>query len=101
MLINELSAVAVESIEKAAAEAARAVSLAAVEREAELLQARASALRDVSYYQAEAFRWRTEAETGLQQIVQVKKSGVKNVLLSGIICFIGGLFVGRAMVNSK
>ena len=57
LLINELSVVAVESIEKAAAEAARAVSLAAVEREAELLQARATALRDVSYYQAEAFRW--------------------------------------------
>ena len=89
-----MSAVAVESIEKAAAEAAKAASLAAIEREAELIQARALALREAANYQAEALRWRMEAETNLLQITQVRKSGIKNAFLAGAICVLCGLALG-------
>ena len=94
LLINDLAAVAVESIEKAAAEAAKAASIAALEREAALLQARALALREAANHQAEALRWRIEAEANLQQITQIKKSGIKNTFLAGAICLLCGLAFG-------
>ena len=94
LLINDLSAVAIESIEKAAAEAAKAATLAAVEREAELLHARTIALREAANQQAETLRWRTEAETNLRQIAQVRKSGIKNAFLAGAVCLLCGLALG-------
>ena len=73
LLIDELTIVALEAIEQAAGEAARAAFLASLEREAEALR--------------EAQQWRLEAEA-------IRKAGIKNKFLVGTICFIGGLVVG-------
>ena len=73
MLIDELTIVALEAIEQAAGEAARAAFLASLEREAEALR--------------EAQQWRNEAET-------IRRVGIKNNFIVGAICFIGGLVVG-------
>jgi len=73
LLIDELTEAALEAIELAAGEAARAAFMASLEREA-------AALR-------EAQRWRLEAET-------VRQAGIKNSFLVGAVCFIGGLVVG-------
>jgi 1-deoxy-D-xylulose 5-phosphate reductoisomerase len=80
LLIEDLTAVAVEAIEQAAAEAAKAATLAAVEREAVLL-------RDVQY-------WRFEVDLRQQAIAEAKKAGTKNTVLAAVIGFLGGLIVG-------
>jgi anti-sigma factor RsiW len=72
-LIDEISEAAYEAIEQAAAEAARAAALAAVERES-------AALR-------EAQKWKLEAEN-------LKKSGMKNAIITGMACLFGGLVIG-------
>jgi malonyl CoA-acyl carrier protein transacylase len=72
-LIDELSEAAEEAIEQAAAEAAKAAVLAGLEREAEALR--------------EAQRWKNEAE-------RLKQAQTKNYVLTGVISFLGGLFVG-------
>ena len=69
LLIDELTEAALEAIEQAAGEAARAAVLSMVEREAVMLR--------------ENQRLRLEAEA-LR----------RNKLLIGVISFIGGLFVG-------
>ena len=73
LLIDEISKAAYEAIEQAAAEAARAAALAAIEREATLLR--------------EAQRWRLEAETA-------RRNGIRNTIIAGVIFFVGGLAVG-------
>ena len=73
LLIDEISEAALEAIEQAAGEAARAAVLAMLEREA-------AALR-----QAQLLR--LEAE-------QMRKAGIKNVVITGLVCFVGGLFIG-------
>ena len=78
-LIDELTAAAEEAIERAAAEAAQATALALVEREATALQ--------------EARHWRQEAEA-------LKKAGIKNVLITGLVCFFGGLVAGGMIFGS-
>jgi anti-sigma factor RsiW len=77
LLINEISVAALEAIERAAAEAAKAAALAGVEREA-------AALR-------EAQRWKLEAE-------KAKKANFKNAVITGVICFVGGAIAG-AIIN--
>jgi DNA-binding transcriptional MerR regulator len=79
-LIDEISGAALEAIERASAEAARAAALAALEREALLLQAKALALR-------EAQRWQLEAEAA-------RRNGRKNAVIAGLVCCLGGLAVG-------
>ena len=79
-LIEDLTTAAEEAIERAAAEAAKAAALASLEREA-------AAIREAAQRQAEAVRWREEAETA-------KRNGIKNAVLAGVICFLGGLAVG-------
>jgi len=79
-LINEISEAALEAIEQAAGEAAKAAVLASLEREA-------AALR-------EAQRWRLEAEKRQQVITETKKAGTKNAVIAGLICFLCGLAVG-------
>ena len=74
LLIDELTEAALEAIEQAAGEAARAAVLSMVEREAVMLR--------------ENQRLRLEAET-LR----------RNRLLIGVISFIGGLFVGVIIQN--
>jgi hypothetical protein len=73
LLIDDISIAAKEAIEKAAADAAKAAALEMLEREAAAI--------------LEAQHWRTEAETA-------KKNGIKNGVLVGVICFLGGLAVG-------
>ena len=80
LLIDDISEAAYEAIEQAAAEGARAAALAALEREA-------AALR-------EAQRWRIEAELRQQIIAETKKAGVKNAVITGLACLLGGLAIG-------
>jgi hypothetical protein len=87
LLIDEISEAALEAIEQAAAEGARAAALAMLEREA-------AAYREAAYKQAEALRWRTEAEIRQQALVEIKKAGVKNAIITGAICLLGGLVFG-------
>ena len=82
-LIEEVSQAAFEAIEQAAGEAAKAAVLASLEREA-------AALR-------EAQRWRVEAELRQGIILKTKKAGVKNAVIAGVICLLGGFVVGTAI----
>ena len=84
-LIEDLTQAAEEAIEKAAAEAAKAAALASLEREA-------AAIREAAQQQAEAVRWRGEAETAT-------RNGIKNAVIAGAVCFFGGLAVG-ALITS-
>jgi hypothetical protein len=80
LLIDEISEAALEAIEQAAGEAAKAAVLSMVEREAALLQ--------------ETQRWRLEANTLSQGILQVRQAQRKNVLLAVLISTLGGLALG-------
>ena len=80
LLIDDLTVAAEEAIEKAAAEAAKAAALAGLEREA-------AAMREAAQRQAEAERWRFEAAAA-------KRNGVKNAVLTGVICLLSGLALG-------
>jgi len=73
LLIDELTVIALEAIEQAAGEAARAAFLQSLEREAEVLR--------------ENQRLRNEAEI-------LRKAGIRNNVLIGVLCFVGGLAVG-------
>jgi hypothetical protein len=73
LLIEDLSGAAYESIEQAAAEAARAAVLASLEREA-------VAVREAARLQGENSR--------------LKQSRVKTAVVTGLICFFGGLALG-------
>jgi len=86
-LIDDLSFAAKEAIEKAAAEAAKAAGLASLEREATLLHEKMAANREASLQQAEASRWRDEAET-------TKKSMRKACLYTMVLGLIGGIAIG-------
>ena len=72
-LIDDLTVIALEAIEQAAGEAARAAFLQSLEREAEAIR--------------EAQKWRSEAE-------MLKRVGIRNAVISGIVCFAGGLIIG-------
>ena len=79
-LIDDISEAAHEAIEIAAAEAARAAALAALEREA-------AALR-------EAARWRVEAELRQQAAAEAKKAGRKNAVIAALAGILCGLAAG-------
>jgi hypothetical protein len=72
-LIEDLTGAAHEAIEQAAAEAARAVALASLEREL-------AAVSEAQRLQSENSR--------------LKQSRVKTAVVTGVICFFGGLAVG-------
>ena len=80
LLIDDISEIAIEAIEQAAGEAAKAAALAMLEREA-------AALREVT-------RWRQEAERLSQEITQTKKAGIRNVVVTGLLCLVSGFAVG-------
>ena len=82
LLIDDLTVAALEAIEQAAGEAARAAFIASLEREA-------AALREAAYQQAEALHWRNEAEI-------ISRAGIKNTVLAAVIGILGGLAVGVA-----
>ena len=80
LLIEEIREAAHEAIEQAAGEAARAAFLESLEREGAALY--------------EAQRWRTEAQRNLQAAHEIRKARVKNALLAGVVCFLGGFAFG-------
>ena len=86
-LIDEISEAALAAIEQAAAEAAKAATLAAIEREA-------AVIREAAYQQTEALRWRQEADVQSRTVVTTKQAGVRNAILTGVICFLGGFAIG-------
>jgi len=91
-LIDEISAAAYEAIERAAAESAKAATLAGLEREAAIL-------REVTLIQADAQFWRVQAQTNLLGITAAKKTGVKNAIIAGAVCLFGGLIIGAIAGN--
>jgi hypothetical protein len=68
-----MTAAAVEAIEQAAGEAAKAAALASLEREA-------AAVREAQRLQGENR--------------QLKQSRVKTAMMTGVVCFFGGLAIG-------
>jgi hypothetical protein len=76
-LIEDLSEAAHEAIERAAGEAARAVALASLEREAAAI--------------GEAARLREENSS-------LKHGKVKTAVVTGVICFLGGLVIGAGSI---
>jgi hypothetical protein len=72
-LIEDLTGAAHEAIEQAAAEAAKAAALASLERGA-------AAIREAQRLQGENSR--------------LKQSRVKTAVVTGLICFFGGLAIG-------
>jgi hypothetical protein len=77
-LIEDLTGAAHEAIEQAAAEVARAAALAALKREA-------AAIREAQRLQGENSR--------------LKQSRVKTAIVTGVICFFGGLAVGSLITS--
>jgi hypothetical protein len=86
LLIDEISEAALEAIEQAAGEAAKAAVLSVVEREA-------AAMMEAAYQQAQAAQWRTQAEINAMAVTQAKKAGVKNAIIAGVVCLLGGLVI--------
>ena len=86
-LIDELTSAAREAIEKAAAESAKAATMAGLEREAALL-------REVSLLQADTQYWRVQAGINLKAVSEAKKTGIKNAVIAGAVCLVGGLLFG-------
>jgi hypothetical protein len=72
-IVEELSEAAEQAIEQAAAEGAKASAIAAIQRET-------AAWARAQYWQGE------------YQIA--KKAGIKTAVITGVICFFGGLAVG-------
>jgi hypothetical protein len=72
-LTRELTETAKEEIERAAAEAAKAAALAALDAQAQAI--------------AEARKWQ-------ELYRESQKDGIKNMLLTGALCLIGGFTLG-------
>jgi len=82
-LIDEISAAALEAIEQAAGEAAKAAILSVIEREAEALR--------------EAAKWKNQADINALAVKEAKRAGVKNTVIAALIGIVGGFFVGFAV----
>jgi len=80
LLIDAISEAALEAIEQAAGEAAKAAVLSMVEREAALLQAQVALQKDVEQMKSE--------------MSLMKKEGIKNAVITGLISFVCGLAIG-------
>ena len=92
LLIEEIKEAANEAIEQAAGEAARAAFLLSLERET-------AALKEAAHQQAEALRWRGETEIHLKAIALAKRAGIRNSVMTGIVCFASGLIFGFLINN--
>jgi nucleoid DNA-binding protein len=87
LLIDALTEAAHDEIQKAAAEAAKEAVLSVIEREA-------AAMREATLQQAEALRWRLEAERQIKKVKETKRIGIKNAIIAGAACLLGGLVLG-------
>jgi predicted cobalt transporter CbtA len=76
-IIDELTETAEEAIEQAAAEAAKAAAMASIRRETEAW--------------AQAQHWQGQYRA-------TKRAGIKTAVLTGVICFLGGLAIGAGGV---
>jgi hypothetical protein len=85
ILIDEITEAALEAIDQAAAEAARAAMLTMLEREA-------AAIREAARQQAEALRWQIEAD-------KRRRAGIWGAVITGLVCLAGGLVVGIGISN--
>jgi hypothetical protein len=83
-LIEDLTVAAEEAIEKAAAEAAKAAVLAGLEREA-------ASLAQAHYWAKETQRWEGEYRN-------TKKSGIRNAMITGVVCFLSGIVIGAGSI---
>jgi nucleoid DNA-binding protein len=92
LLIDALTAAAHEEIQKAAAEAAKEAVLSVIEREA-------AAMREATLQQAEALRWRLEAERQTKAVKETKRTAIKNAVITGAVCLLGGLVIGVGVQN--
>jgi len=79
-LIDEISEAALEAIDKAAGEAAKAAVLSVMEREAIALK--------------EAEKWRVQAELNAMEVKEVKKAGVRNTVIASVISLLSGFITG-------
>jgi len=82
-LVDTLSEAALEAIEQAAGEAAKAAVLSVLEREALALR--------------EAEQWRIQADINALAFKEAKKQGVKNTIIGVLLGIVGGFFVGFAI----
>ena len=78
-LIEDLTGAAVEAVEQAAAEAARAAASASLEQEA-------AAVREAARLQGENS--------------QLKKSRIQTAVVTGAVCFFGGLALGKLAISN-
>jgi len=78
LLIDELTEAALEAIEKAAGEAARAAFLESLERESAVMR--------------ENQRLRYEAEN-------LRRAGFRNAVIAGVVCFAGGIVTAFLIFN--
>ncbi|WP_461257725.1 ABC transporter permease [Treponema sp. R80B11-R83G3] len=82
-MIDEVSAAALEAIEKAAGEAAKAAVLSVIEREAAALH--------------EAEKWRIQADINALKVKETKKAGIQFSIITGLVCLLGGFAVGLSI----
>lgn len=80
MLIDDLTAAALEAIDQAAGEAAKAAALVMLEWEAAALH--------------EAQHWKIKADNYFQDIKQAKNDGKKNTIIAAFIGIFAGLTFG-------
>jgi hypothetical protein len=80
LLIDEISEAALEAIEQAAGEAARAAVLSLLEREA-------AAVREAAIQRANVIHWQNEAAAN-------KQAKVKTAIITGVICLLSGFTAG-------
>ena len=80
LLIDEISEAAIEAVEKAAGEAAKAAVLTMVEREAEILR---------------------ELQTVKNEAAALKKSRITTAVITGVICLLSGFTTGAILIGVK
>jgi len=90
ILIDDLTEAALDAIEQAAGEAAKAAVLSMVEREAVALQAELAMRREME-------RWKMEAEVNKQEIIKTKSNGIRNAIIVGLVCLGSGFITGIAI----
>ena len=59
-----------------------------------MLEREAAAMREATLQQAEALRWRLEAERQMKAVKEAKRVGIKNAIIAGAACLLGGLVIG-------
>jgi hypothetical protein len=85
ILIDDLTEAAMEAIDLAAGEAAKAAVLSMLEREA-------AACREIQSLQTEINSMRNEA-------IKMRKDSFSNIIITGLACLVGGFVIGYSINN--